>query len=320
ETIALKCLQKDPLRRYADADALAEDLRRFVAGEPILARPIGSIERGFKWARRRPMTAALSAASALSTVMLIVVLAVTNVIIRQERRQISEALGRERLAQGELPPAHDRVPRQNRQTEQALQGKIQALEERTDDLFRERQASYFQRIALAEDEQHAGRTGRAEQVLDACPADLRGWEWYFLKRSLRSWPLTLRGHTGEVWDAAFARDGRTIASASFDLTAKIWDATTGHVRHTLRWPTARLYSVAFNPSSTRLVTASADRTAIVWDVATGQKVHTLSGHTKNVRCAAFSPNGYWIATGSWDERLRIWDARTGQCVRTIPTG
>jgi tetratricopeptide (TPR) repeat protein/tRNA A-37 threonylcarbamoyl transferase component Bud32 len=59
ETICLACLGKEPARRYASAEALAEDLRRFQAGEPIVARPIRLWERGIKWARRRPSLAAL---------------------------------------------------------------------------------------------------------------------------------------------------------------------------------------------------------------------------------------------------------------------
>ncbi|MCE9563778.1 MAG: protein kinase [Planctomycetes bacterium] len=65
ETICLKCLRKDPARRYATAASLADDLRRWHDGEPIAARPVGSAERIWKWARRRPTTAALVVASVL---------------------------------------------------------------------------------------------------------------------------------------------------------------------------------------------------------------------------------------------------------------
>jgi serine/threonine protein kinase len=71
ETICLKCLEKTPARRYPSAEALADDLRRFVDGRPILARPVGVLPRTLKWARRRPAAAALTGVSILALLVIL---------------------------------------------------------------------------------------------------------------------------------------------------------------------------------------------------------------------------------------------------------
>jgi formylglycine-generating enzyme required for sulfatase activity len=88
ETICLKCLSKEPARRYASAEELANDLRRFQVGEPIRARPVGAVERTWKWARRRPALAALLGVVLLALVSLAVLL---TVALDREQKARQEA-------------------------------------------------------------------------------------------------------------------------------------------------------------------------------------------------------------------------------------
>ncbi|MEZ6134982.1 MAG: serine/threonine-protein kinase [Pirellulaceae bacterium] len=87
EIICLKCLQKEPGKRYASAGALAEDLRRFQAGEPIQARAVGTAERVWRWARRNPKLATLSTAASLLAVVLMIGGPTAAVLINGQRNQ-----------------------------------------------------------------------------------------------------------------------------------------------------------------------------------------------------------------------------------------
>ncbi|MBX9580057.1 MAG: serine/threonine protein kinase, partial [Gemmataceae bacterium] len=102
DTIVLKCLNKAPEQRYPSAFALAEDLRRFLAGEPIVARPLGPWGRGVKWARRHPAAAAFAAVTVAATLAVVAVLAVAYARVHEamvqkehEAEAAERAMGRE---------------------------------------------------------------------------------------------------------------------------------------------------------------------------------------------------------------------------------
>lgn len=127
-----------------------------------------------------------------------------------------------------------------------------------------------------------------------------------------------RGHTQGVSSVAFSPDARRIASVSYDLTARVWDAETGEHVLTLNGHNAILTKVVFSPDGLRIATASHDNTIRIWDLETGRELKTLSGHEGNVTCLAFSPYDQWIISASEDTTVRTWDSVSGaelSCLR-----
>jgi hypothetical protein len=291
DTICLKCLEKAPHQRYASAADLAEDLRRFQAGEPIRARPVGPLQRAGKWARRKPAAAAL---------VMVCLLAAAGLLAGGLWYQA-------RLAESLVDVRYQRD-----------QAELKRIEAETKRMEAE-QNLYLAHVPLAQRAWEAARVERMRELLDGVrpqstkQKDLRNFEWHYLRRLGHSSLLTLTGHSGPVTAVAFRARPPLLASASADGTIKFWDTTTGQERPpALAGHTGRVTAVAFSPDGKQLASAGEDRTVCLWDVDSGKKLHVLKEHTRWVSHVAFSPDGQHLASASSDRTIKLWDARSGR--------
>ncbi|MBY0528557.1 MAG: protein kinase [Gemmataceae bacterium] len=284
ETIVLKAMAKEPRRRYATAGALADDLRRFVAGRAIHARPLPVWERAWRWARRRPALASSIVVSAVAAVSLIALGLWSNAELRQanerERHRAREAEERERIGRRHLYATH---------------------------------------MNLAQMAWEHGHVGRLRTLLEseqprAGQEDLRGFEWFYFWRLSHRARQHLAGHEHAISAVAFAPDGKRLATGSYDRTIQLWDAATGKPLKTLAGHKGFVHAVAFAPDGETLASASHDGTVKLWDTRKGAKLDTLTPQTREVHALAFSHDSRLLATAGADGTVKLWDAlRRKEC-------
>jgi WD40 repeat protein/serine/threonine protein kinase len=311
ETICLKCLQKEPGKRYVSAAALAEDLRRFQNGEPIQARPVGRAERSWRWCRRNPVGAALIAVLVVGTAV-----ATSLAVWALGERNRADQNAAE--AEGAKNQANDAAQKAQENEKRALWEK----DEKDRQLTRAEWMLYASQLFLAQAAWNDNRIDLAWDYLDRTRQDYRGWEYRYLYTQFLKNQRVFRGHSEPVTAVAFSPDGKRLASVSSPSNlqqpgeVKVWDTETGQEVRAINGHTMAVTAVAFSPNGKHLASASIDRTVRLWEVDTGKEIRTL-GHTINVTNVCFSPDGQFLASSSADGIVWLWEGETGKEVRTL---
>jgi WD40 repeat protein/serine/threonine protein kinase len=316
--IIMKALEKERMRRYETANALARDIAHYLADEPVEACPPTTGYRLRKFVRKHKVglatavgfAALLVFGTAVSAWQAVRATQAEAVAQANEHRANAHA-GQAEQKEQEAKTERDEAKRQ-RDEVRALNEKLQATQAHL------RSTLYAAHMSLA---QHAwegddiGRdTARVVELLEQqrpkrSEDDLRGFEWHYLNRLCHSELLTLKGHTAWVGSVAYSPDSKRLASISRDKTAKVWDAETGQEFLTLKGQTGGFGSVVFSPDGKRLASASGDQTVKVWDAQTGQQLLWLKGAGGGM---AFSPDSKRLACGSDKNTVKVWDGHTGQ--------
>ena len=321
-------------QRYASAQELADDLQRFITGEPIRARQVNTWERALKWARRRPAIAAL----AVTVQLLAVALLATGIRSHVEIRR-SLALAKMERSKAEELARTEATAREHAQEQEKI------AEQRAEDLARQ---DYINRVNRAYRELADGNLAEAKELLDGCPSERRGWEWHYVRRLCNPERLTLLAEADSVEAVAYSPDGSWIVSAagvpSFsgsysgkgEAEVVVQEVATGQRRRVLRGLPGIPHSLAVNPEGTRIaggsgtfggtLVAKAEGQVVVWDATTGQVCWRRGEPGLHAMVVAFRGDGKTLAVGyglySLDTpikgRVVLYEVSTGRETRVFP--
>ena len=312
EWIPLKAMRKDRCRRYKSASEMTDDIRNYLNGNPLIAGPETTVYRTQKFMRKH--------AGSVATVALIAVVIVLGLVAsivmgcRAERARQQEATARKQVEQALM---------RAEKAERIAQEQRKLAEERAEEY---RRSLYVHRINLADVAYRDGDIRPLRRLLDACPEDLRAWEWYHLNHISDQAAMTFLGDKEGVFDITLSPDGKRIVSAGAGGMIKIWDAVDGRELMILRGHETAVMSVIFSPDGKRIASISTKNKIKIWDAQSGTELKTLTvDDSLSSRLLlswlpvpiAFSPDGKKIVSGSPSNAIKVWDVGSGTELMTL---
>jgi WD40 repeat protein len=290
ETICLKCLEKEPGRRYQSAAVLADDLDNWRAGRPILARPVGTVGRLWRWGKRNP---ALATVGSLAMAAVLAALAVAISFGIYQKQAAENLRGALVQVQAQKQQADEKTELARRRLEISQNLLLTMQLRRLADVWKRDPA---QGLAWLEDGNN-------------CPAEVRDFTWGLFYRLCQ--PPRKLTHTGWVASLAFSPDGKTLASGEGGGRVRLWDMAAGKERAAFKGHTRKVCCLVFSLDGKTLAWVDELGRMWLWDRA-AQKEHALKGHTGRATCLAFSPDGKTLAWGEWGGTVRLWDVAAGK--------
>lgn len=324
ETIILKCLRKEPDRRYQTAGELGRDVQRYLDGEPIEAKRDSTLYMLRKTLHKHRT----GFAAGVSVVLLIVAALVVSISLW--RLAVAE---KDRALQAERNQAHQRAradlaARQAEQARQVAERRQEQLEQQAEHLAR---AAYVSRIAAAQNACTSSEFVQALTFLEECTPGLRGWEWHYLRRQATPRfdralqlpiPVPMSDSESLATTVCLSADGQQVAVLDAGKTLRVTDTATGQFVQ-LPGEFDKRSIVRMNADATRLACVlprpPADLSIQLWEVGrrSGRLIweRTIEAHpdgrTVPVTALAISPDGLRVAFGSETKGITFMDAETG---------